>query len=130
MLPARGVAAVASAAARTTSISSEDSVIFSALYESSCKGELLLSEGGMCHFHLRKDGFVTIKTIIVSPEHQNQGIGKRLVWRAIGNAVGAFVSCPADLPSNDFWEHIGFKLSKTTKSKSGREINLWIWTKS
>ncbi len=36
-------------------------MIFDALYESVERNELLLIDGGFCHFHLRKDGQLTIQ---------------------------------------------------------------------
>ncbi len=35
-------------------------MIFEALYESAKRGELLLVEGGMCRWHLRRDGVLVI----------------------------------------------------------------------
>ena len=39
-------------------------MIFETLYESAQRGELLLVNGGMCHWHLRRDGQLTIREII------------------------------------------------------------------
>lgn len=45
-------------------------MIFETLNESNERGELLLVNGGMCHYHLRRDGQLTIREIIVWKERR------------------------------------------------------------
>jgi hypothetical protein len=42
-------------------------VIFAALNEAAERGELLLTVGGLCRFHLRRDGVVVIRELLVVP---------------------------------------------------------------
>ena len=53
-------------------------MIFETLNESNERGELLLVDGGMCHYHLRRDGQLTIREIIVQHDRQGQGVGEPL----------------------------------------------------
>ena len=39
---------------------------FEQLYESAKRNELTLIDGGMCHWHLRRDGQLTIREIIAT----------------------------------------------------------------
>ena len=88
-----------------------DAMLFVALSEAASRGELLLVEGGMCRFHRRKDGTVTIREILVLPALRRQGIGRRLLQdireRNPGSALIA--KCPAHYESNAFWKALGFR---------------------
>lgn len=42
-------------------------MIFETLCESAKRDELILVDGGFCHWHLRRDGQLTIREIIVLP---------------------------------------------------------------
>jgi GNAT superfamily N-acetyltransferase len=106
-------------------------MIFEALNAAADAGELFLVNGGMLHFHQRKDGVVTIREIIVLRHRRRQGIGKALVMHALDGAKAAVARCPVDLvTANTFWEAIGFTLVGAEMSKSGRVINTWRWNKS
>ena len=96
---------------------------FEQMYESSKRGELLLVDGGMCHWHLRRDGQLTIREIIAT----RRGAGSEMLaqLRQTAGAACIVAKCPADLPSNDFYRKKGFTLEGTESAKSGREINLW-----
>lgn len=97
-------------------------MIFETLWESSKRGELLLIKGGLCHYHVRRDGQLTIREII----SQRKGAGKEMLNTLI--AIGAekiFAKCPADLESNGWYEHMGFSLTGHEYSKNGRKINHW-----
>lgn len=98
-------------------------MIFEALAEAAGRGELLLAEGGLCRFHLRRDGWVTVREILVLPPFRGRGLGKRLVWQAGLKARGVRARCPADLPSNGFWSALGFRLVGTLPGK--RPVNVW-----
>lgn len=106
-------------------------MIFSALDEAAQKGELLLVEGGLCRFHRRRDGWVSVREIIVLPSRRHDGVGRSLlncvINRAgrVANIRGLVACCPADLPANGFWEQIGFRKAGTKMAPSGRRIIVW-----
>lgn len=105
-------------------------MIFETLNESNERGELLLVEHGMCHFHVRRDGQLTIREIIVQRGHQGHGIGRAMVQKlaVMGMEAGAssiFAKCPVDLPANGWYERQGFALEGTETTPSGRRLNLW-----
>lgn len=97
-------------------------MIFAAMSEAAEKGELVLVDGGMCRWHLRRDGVVVIREIIVLPKRRGAGVGRSMVnailaWNP-GRAVR--VRCPAEYESNGFWRRMGFEL--TGKEKG---VNTW-----
>lgn len=98
-------------------------MIFETLYESAQRGELLLVDGGMCHWHLRRDGQLTIREIIST----KPGSGSQMLYRLAMNphATSIFAKCPADLPANEWYEKKGFVLEGTETTKSGRILKLW-----
>lgn len=102
-------------------------MIFETLNGAAERGELLLVEGGLCHFHLRRDGQVTILEVIVLPEKQRQGIGRGFLQqlRRIEGATSIFAKCPADLPANEWYERWGFELECREEARSGRLLNCW-----
>lgn len=97
-------------------------MIFVALSEAADRGQLILVAGGLCRFHLRKDGAVTIREIIVLPASRGRGIGRAMVDAVLQQHPGAVVRarCPADYPANGFWERMGFRRQATTGG-----VNLW-----
>ena len=101
-------------------------MIFEPLWKSAQKGELILVDGGLCHWHLRKDGQITIREIIVLPGSQRRGIG-RAILQALKTkgASSIFAKCPCDLESNGWYERMGFLLKNVSKTRTGREINEW-----
>jgi hypothetical protein len=98
-------------------------VIFETLHESAERGELMLVDGGMCHWHFRRDGQLTIREIIST----RRGAGRRMLRRlyAIPKATSLFAKCPADLPSNEWYSRRGFVLEATGPTNSGRALNHW-----
>lgn len=101
-------------------------MIFEALNDAAKRGELILLDGGMCHWHLRRDGQITIREVIVLPERQGQGIGRNMLdlLRQVG-ADSIFAKVPVDLAANGWYEHMGFEHEGTETTRSGRELNLW-----
>jgi len=87
-------------------------MIFAALNEAAERGELLLSEDGLCRFHRRRDGRVTIREIVVLPDRRRQGTGRALVERVASRCPGAVIvaRCPTCYPANGFWPRVGFLL--------------------
>jgi GNAT superfamily N-acetyltransferase len=102
-------------------------MIFEPLHESNLRGEFY---GAMCHWHLRRDGQVTIREIIVEQSLQGKGIGKAAIDRLteVPGAISLFANCPADLPSNKFYAALGFELESRKPTKNGRAMNQWrLW---
>ena len=97
-------------------------MIFAALVEAATKGELILCEGGMCRWHLRRDKIVVIREIIVLPEQRRQGIGRALVNAIQARNPGAVLlaKCPREYSSNSFWPRLGFVLTA-----QGERVNEW-----
>lgn len=98
-------------------------MIFETLYEASLRGELLLINGGFCHWHLRRDGQLTIREIIST----RTGAGSEMlsVLRSVSGAQSIFAKCPVDLPSNDWYKRRGFVLEGYEITPSVRRLNLW-----
>jgi hypothetical protein len=96
---------------------------FENLYESTKRGELLLVDGGMCHWHLRRDGQLTIREII----SQRPGAGAAMLaqLRGVAGASCIVAKCPVDLDSNAWYARRGFVLDHVEQAKSGRGINVW-----
>ena len=96
---------------------------FEQMYESSKRGELLLVDGGMCHWHLRRDGQLTIREIIAT----RRGAGGEMLEQ-LSRTAGALrivAKCPVDLESNTWYLRNGFSPDHTEQAKSGRGINVW-----
>lgn len=103
-------------------------MIFEALSESLERGELWLRLGAMCRWHLRRDGQLTIKEVMVEPSQRRRGAATEIV-RALSSVAGAkklLARCPGDLPANAFWEAVGFVLMAKERTKSGRVVNVWL----
>ena len=98
-------------------------MIFETLYESSQRGELLLIDGGMCHWHLRRDGQLTIREIIST----RPGAGSLMLTHlaATPGSASLFAKCPTDLAANDWYCRRGFVLEATETTRSGRTLNHW-----
>ena len=78
-------------------------MIFNALYESSQRGELILVEGGICNFHIRRDGVLVIYEIIST----QPGAGSRMLEMLKSKAAVIVAKCPQDLASNAWYEKRG-----------------------
>lgn len=102
-------------------------MIFEALNEAAQRGELLLVEGGLLHYHKRRDGTLTIREIVVLPFHRGRGLGRWLVGKAMqfSGCTKATARCPEDLASNGFWKAIGFRLERVEPGRK-RRINVWV----
>jgi len=102
-------------------------MIFEALSASAERGELLLVDGGLCHYHLRRDGQLTIREILVLPERRSQGIGTAMLdqLRRVPGAVCLFAKCPEDLLANEWYAARGFEDRGIEVTRSGRRLRLW-----
>jgi hypothetical protein len=101
----------------------ERKMVFETLYESSQREELLLIEGGFCHWHLRRDGQLTIREIIST----RPGAGSEMLatLKRTPGAMSLFAKCPVNLPSNAWYERRGFVLEGEEITKTGRRLKLW-----
>lgn len=98
-------------------------MIFQALTDAAAREELILIDGGICHWHLRKDGQLTIREIIST----RRGAGSEMLGQ-LKQTVGArtiFAKCPAELPANDWYKKQGFTLLGTETTRTGRTLKLW-----
>ena len=98
-------------------------VIFETLYESAQRGELLLLTGGFCHWHLRRDGQVTIREIIAT----RRGAGNEMLaqLKCIPGAKSIFAKCPTNLEANAWYAKKGFTCEATEQTQTGRELCHW-----
>ena len=97
-------------------------MIFETLYESSKRNELLLIDGGFCHWHLRRDGQLTIREIIST----KPGAGSKMLdILKTKDAHSIFAKCPEDLEANKWYQKKGFVLEGMEITKSGRKLKLW-----
>ena len=98
-------------------------MIFETLHESAQRGELLLIDGGFCHWHLRRDGQLTIREIISTRPGAGSAMLTRL--RALAGASSLFAKCPVDLPANDWYARRGFVCEGEEITRTGRKLKLW-----
>ena len=101
--------------------------MFEQLIEAAERGELILTDNAMCNWHLRRDGQLTIREILVMPGYQGEGRGTQILeqLRATPGATSIFAKCPADLRANDWYASKGFNLEGEEVTKSGRKLKLW-----
>lgn len=97
-------------------------MIFETLYESAQRGELLLIGGGFCHWHLRRDGQLTIREIIST----RPGAGSEMLEQLKRiSADSIFAKCPVELEANDWYEQRGFVCEGEETTRTGRQLKLW-----
>jgi hypothetical protein len=105
----------------------EEIVIFEPLYESANKGELILVNGGICHWHLRRDGDITLREIIVLPKKRNQGIGSKMlnILLRVKSVKNIIARCPRELKANEWYKKKKFILIGQQKTRTGKVVNVW-----
>jgi len=111
-------------------ISHTEFVMFEQLYEASQKGELILIAGGLCHYHQRRDGQLTILEILILPEQQGGGKAYWILQQLLAlKPKSLFAKCPVDLiKANAWYQRQGFALEKVETTKTGRGLNCWrLW---
>lgn len=101
-------------------------MIFETLWESAQRGDLILLDGAMCHWHLRRDGQLTVREIISLVPGQGSAILARL--QSVPGMTSILAKCPSDLASNDWYRRRGFTLETVETTKTGRLVNVWRWT--
>jgi hypothetical protein len=97
-------------------------MIFETLWESARRGELLLIDGGFCHWHLRRDGQLTIREIISTRPGAGSAMLAELKRQS---AQSIFAKCPVDLDANEWYRKRGFTLETTETTRTGRKLNHW-----
>ena len=99
-----------------------DKMIFEPLWKSAKNNELILIDGGMCHWHLRRDGQLTIREIIST----RPGAGAEMLAELKRQpARSIFAKCPVDLEANDWYKKRGFELEQVETTRTGRKLNCW-----
>lgn len=98
-------------------------MIFETLWDSAQRGELLLIDGGMCHWHLRRDGQLTIREIIATRKGAGGEMLRQLL--TVPGAASLFAKCPAGLASNDWYLRRGFVCETVETTKTGRRVNCY-----
>lgn len=96
---------------------------FEQLHDSQQRGELLLIDGGMCHWHLRRDGQLTIREILSTRPGAGQAMLATL--KQVPGAQRIVAKCPSDLAANLWYARNSFALDHVELSKRGRGINVW-----
>lgn len=96
-------------------------MIYQALDEAASRGELILVQDGLLRYHLRKDGVVTVREVLVLPFRRRTGLGGRLVAEVRRRHPSAplVARCPAGSEANKFWAALGFTCYP------GEAVNLW-----
>jgi hypothetical protein len=101
-------------------------VIFDTLHDSARRGELLLIDGGFCHWHLRRDKQLTIREIIST--RPGAGTEMLAVLLETPGAESLFAKCPAGLASNAWYAKKGFVKEGNETTRTGKVLNLWRLT--
>lgn len=103
--------------------------MFNALNDSAERGELLLVDNGMCHWHLRRDGQLTIREILST----RKGAGYKMLNR-LEHTIGAtslFAKCPVQLESNSWYTRQNFHVERMEFLPSGAKVLHWRkWMKT
>lgn len=102
-------------------------MIFEVLNDAAERGELILMDGGLCHWHLRRDGQITIREIIVLSEHRRQGVGTAMLeqLKQVLGASSIFAKCPYDLSANNWYHKLGFTDEGIEETRTGRWLRKW-----
>jgi hypothetical protein len=98
-------------------------MIFETLHDSAQRGELLCVDGGLCHWHLRRDGQLTIREIISTRKGAGYQMLRRLEYTP--GATSLFAKCPVDLPANTWYTRQGFHVERMERTDSGRNLLHW-----
>jgi hypothetical protein len=98
-------------------------MVFEALYEAAKRGELLLVDGGMCRWHLRRDGVLVIREIIAVVK--SRGTAMLATLKGTPGARQILAKCPADLEANEWYGRMGFRLLREEMTPSRRWLKVW-----
>lgn len=80
----------------------------------------------MCRFHKRRDGQITIHSIL----SERKGAGREIIeyLKSVPDSKSLFAKCPQQLESNGFYKHMGFVLERKEVLKTGTVLNHWRLT--
>ncbi len=94
-------------------------MVFVSLYESLQRGELIMVDGGLCQYRLRRDGQLTIHVILSN----KPGVGKQMleILKLVKGARFLLAKCPIQYESNAWYEKNGFILDRIEGTN-----NIWI----
>ncbi len=100
-------------------------MLFNALYESALRGELVLVDGGMCRYRLRRDGQLTISEILVT--EPRRGIGNAILERLkrVPGAKSILAKCPSHLAANAWYARMGFERLGDEPTRTGKQVTVW-----
>ncbi len=94
-------------------------VVRAALVEGIARGEILVTVGGFCHFHRRRDGWRTVYELV----SESPGAGSALL-AAVPRPVR--LKCPVPLAANGFYRRMGGVLVAVEPGRR-RPLNVWEW---
>lgn len=99
----------------------------SELFLATSNGRIL----GFVEYRHRQDDQTTLYNIVVIPEYQRTGIGRKLIQALIAEArrlekQRISLKCPSGLTANEFYRTLGFQLYQTESGKQ-RQLNIWQW---
>ncbi len=95
-------------------------MIFAALYESLLAGELIMIDGGMCRYHLRRNGQLTISAILSNKPGAGKQMLEMLKAKKADGAKYLLAKCPKEYEANKWYARKGFQLAKVED-----RINIW-----
>lgn len=98
-------------------------MIFETLHDSAQRGELMLVDGGMCHWHLRQDGQLTIREIIATRKGAGSLMLRRLEYTP--GASSLFAKCPVSFDANLWYMRKGFYVERMETTRTGRKLLCW-----
>lgn len=106
-------------------------MIFDILHEFAEKGWLIVVDGGLCRYGIRRDFVLVIYEILVLPEKQRQGVGSNILAKLKDAArrhhvTAIMAKCPERLAGANVWYAArGFKKVAVEKTKKGAAVNVW-----
>ncbi len=99
------------------------SIQLETLIEAAAKDTLILIDGGFCLFNIRRDGQLTVSIIMST----RPGAGSEMLEiMKKKKALFILAKCPADLPSNAWYEKKGFERIRQERTKTTKRLlNVW-----
>lgn len=94
---------------------------FTILYESMLQGNLILLDGALCRYKFKKNGQITIYSLLSYKKGQGRFIINQLMLK---NPKSIFAKCPEEYESNGFYQHLGFT-KELQEVRKGKIINHW-----
>lgn len=93
------------------------------LMDSVKANELILVEGGILQYYVKKDGNVTLSLIIST----RPGAGSEMLGRLYQKCLRKKITlrCPQDSPSNSWWLKKGFENIGQVTTRKGTTLNIY-----